>query len=187
MDLGVWTKHLRVMHYRLYGISVTRGANSPPKVSCLQRINTYRRHISKISRPHNPALVPIPQLQVPLRDEKYIMRVVVVVKPRGIREHCAALENCHQAICLLGRCEDAKDAFAAGDGDAFSLQLWDCVWDPRLGWLVAPGQRHGRIALDVKMRNDCSSAVLYIYGQRRRLELAAMWGPEVGEAVSEFP
>lgn len=139
MDLGVRAKHLRVMHYRLYGISIMRGSNSESTKSLLlPRINTYRRHISKVSRSHDPALVPIPQFQVPLRNEKYIMRVVVVVKTRGIREHCAALENCHQAICLLRRCEDAKDAFAAGDGDAFSLQLRDCVWDPQLGWFVAP-------------------------------------------------
>jgi hypothetical protein len=47
--------------------------------------------------------------------------VVVVVKSRRVGEDRAALEDGHEAICLLGGGEDAECAFAAGNGDALAL------------------------------------------------------------------
>lgn len=55
------------------------------------------------------------------------MRLGVPVEARCIGEHGATGEDSNASIGLLGRGKDAEDAFAAGDGDALTLELIDDV------------------------------------------------------------
>lgn len=55
------------------------------------------------------------------------MRLGMPVETRRVGEHGAAGEDSNTAVGLLGRGEYAKDALAAGDGDAFTLELVDDV------------------------------------------------------------
>lgn len=137
------------------------------------RRKTYRRNIGEVARTHDPALVAVPELHEALGGEEDIMGLFVPMKARRIRQHSAAGEDGDAALGLLGRGKDAEDAFAAGDGDALTLELVDDVARPCLGRCGDDGDAHGdgvgRIERTVKWTSMTAAKVGEVHSPTGRM------------------
>lgn len=123
----------------------------------------YGRDVGKVAGAHDPALVAIPELQEALGREEDIVCLGVPVETRRIGEHSPAGEDSNAAVGLLGRGEDAKGAFTAGDGDAFTLELVDDVARAGVGRRGDDGDGHVVRGELIRLRRSCI--------QRRALHL----------------
>ena len=68
------------------------------------------------------------------------MGMVVVVESGSIGKDSTACEYGHQTPGLLSGGQNPEDSFAAGDGDALTLQLRDGIGHARCRWLVGEVQ-----------------------------------------------